>query len=736
MSNCENIEVYYFNKTNDFAFICKNDKRFIVVKFTYDNYLTSQYVKIEFILDDCNYLNNFALIYNDTINDYNFITDCNFSDISICSLNSTEIKLEDNGDMKEIFISNMTDNELKIENFTFNFTDNEDYLKKLISDENREIDIGSNIYKLSDTKELDFSECEQILRSYYNISNSTNIIFKHIISENENQYIPYSEEKGLLEMSPCEGVSIKLKIKLNNETNLDINSINKYQEKGIDPLNANDPFFNKICYSYSESGNDITLKDRREDIYQSFTECNEGCKYNNINTEDLTVECDCTVTKNFTINLNSSNLNEFNEISLFDSNIGVIKCYNLVFSLKGKNNNIGFWIFTFLLLANIIVLGLYFYKGIKPIMQYMYNEMVFYGYLNKNDRMFFEEKKKVCNPIKKKKKMKKDKTHIISSIKKNFSKDNTFNSKGKLDVKYNNLLNNFKKEPKNHKKVKKGKIPSILTTDGIKKEKNKNDKSVYYGIIKINLNNIDNYIPKESNQTLHNYNFEEAIKYENRSIFKIFYIYLTSKQIVFHTFFQKNPLELLSLRICLFIFMFSTDLALNALLYSNDNISKKYKYTQNLFLFTFSNNLTVIIYSTLLSFVLMSLIIKLSNSTNALRKIFEEEETKIKSDKKYKISKKRKNEIFLNVEKVLKICKIKILILAIIEVILMLFYWYFVTAFCQVYPSTQTSLIFDCFLSILSRFIIEVLFALFYAKMYIVSVESNIYFIYRIILFI
>ena len=476
MSNCENIEVYYFNKTNDFAFICKNDKRFIVVKFTYDNYLTSQYFKIEFILDDCNYLNNFALIYNDTINDYNFITDCNFSDISIFSLNSTEIKLEDIGDMEEIFISNMTDIESNITNFTYNFTYNEDDLKKIIkSDEDREIDIGSIKIKLSDTKELDFSECEQILRSYYNISNSTNIIFKHITSENENQYIPYSEEKGLLEMSPCKGVSIKLKIKLNNETNLDINSINKYQEKGIDPLNANDPFFNKICYSYSESGNDITLKDRREDIYQSFTECNEGCKYNNINTEDLTVECDCTVTKNFTINLNSSNLNEFNEISLFDSNIGVIKCYNLVFSLKGKNNNIGFWIFTFLLLANIIVLGLYFYKGIKPIMQYMYNEMVFYGYLNKNDRMFFEEKKKVSNPIKKKKKMKKDKTHIISSIKKNFSKDNTFNSKGKLDVKYNNLLNNFKKEPKNHKKVKKGKIPSILTTNGIKKEKNKND---------------------------------------------------------------------------------------------------------------------------------------------------------------------------------------------------------------------------------------------------------------------
>ena len=40
-------------------------------------------------------------------------------------------------------------------------------------------------------------------------------------------------------------------------------------------------------------------------------------------------------------------------------------------------------------------------------MQYMYNEMVFYGCLNKNDRMFFEENKIVSNPFKKKKKMKK-----------------------------------------------------------------------------------------------------------------------------------------------------------------------------------------------------------------------------------------------------------------------------------------------------------------------------------------
>ena len=230
--------------------------------------------------------------------------------------------------------------------------------------------------------------------------------------------------------------------------------------------------------------------------------------------------------------------------------------------------------------------------------------------------------------------------------------------------------------------------------------------------------------------------FKEAINYDKRSIFKIFYIYLLSRQIIFHTFFQKNPLELFSLRICLFIFMLSTDLALNSLLYLNDNISKKYQYAKGLFLFTFSNNLTIILLSTLLSFVLITLISKLGNSTNAIRNVFRNEEEKIKSNKKYKINDKRKKEIFLEIEKILKVLKIKLFILIVIQIILILLFWYFVTAFCHVYSSTQISWLLDSFLSFLSRLIIELLFGLLFAKLYIVPVESNVYCLYRVLLFV
>ena len=182
--------------------------------------------------------------------------------------------------------------------------------------------------------------------------------------------------------------------------------------------------------------------------------------------------------------------------------------------------------------------------------------------------------------------------------------------------------------------------------------------------------------------------------------------------------------------------MLSTDLALNSLLYLNDNISKKYKYVKGLFLFTFSNNITIILLSTLLCFILISLISKLNDSTNTIRNVFRKEEEKIKKDKKYKIDEKRKREIFLEIEKILKTFKIKIIILIIIEIILMLFYFYFVTAFCHVYSKTQKSWLLDSFLSFLSRLVIEILFAFLFSKLYIISVESNIFTLYRALLFI
>ena len=189
------------------------------------------------------------------------------------------------------------------------------------------------------------------------------------------------------------------------------------------------------------------------------------------------------------------------------------------------------------------------------------------------------------------------------------------------------------------------------------------------------------------------------------------------------------------MRLCLFIFIISSDLALNALFYFNDNISKKYRYAKNLFLFTFSENITVIILSTFVGFILLTLLAKLSNSTNAIREVFMREEEKIKKDKNYIVTKQRKNEILLEIEEILKKYKTKVIILIIIELILVIFFWYFVTAFCHVYEATQISWLVDSCLSILSRAIIELLISFGLAKIYGMAISAESHCLYKFVMF-
>ena len=290
----------------------------------------------------------------------------------------------------------------------------------------------------------------------------------------------------------------------------------------------------------------------------------------------------------------------------------------------------------------------------------------------------------------------------------------------------------------------KEKLNSIIKSKKKKKRKSKkisnkakvieSDNGNNFGIVRIDINNYKDYFPKSSNQSFHNYTLDEANRYDRRNIIRVAYIYLLSRQIIFRTFFQRSPLELFPLRFILFIFMLSCDLALNALFYFNDNISKKYHYAKNIFLLAFSSNITIIIYSTLLSYFLITLLTKLSNSSSAIRNVFREVEEKIKSVKKFKINDELKRGVFLRIENILKKLKIKITFLLIIETILILFFWYFVTAFCHVFSSTQTSWLLDSFLSILSRFIIELIFSFIFAKLYQMAVVSGFKTLYKVVM--
>ena len=266
-------------------------------------------------------------------------------------------------------------------------------------------------------------------------------------------------------------------------------------------------------------------------------------------------------------------------------------------------------------------------------------------------------------------------------------------------------------------------------------KEDKDDNLNNFNIIYINLNNTKECKPKNSNMILNNYTFEEAIKYDMRSIFMILYIFLLSKQAIFHAFLFRSPLQTFPLRFSFLIFIFSSDLALNAIFYLDDKISKKYKLAQNLILFTFNNNITIILLSTLIGFIFMALFTYLANSINNIRDVFRKEEEKIKINNKYKPTEKRKTEILKEIESILKNHKKRVIALTLIETILILFFWYYSTAFCHVYSKTQYSWLLDSFLSMLSRFILEFIFSLGFAKLYRISVSSNAQCLYNFVMF-
>ena len=697
--------------------------------------------------------------------------------LSICNNKDIDIKISESKEFRTFFeISDiyLFDNITKIFYASTNKTKEEiiKNITKLI--ENIKIDqkyeikgddynikiSPTNATYLSISTHVNFKKCENILRTHYNISSSRYITFFQLEINNTNskilvnkvEYQAYDDNKKLLNLSLCDE-NIKIIHSLKSISIFDFLSAYSFKDLGIDIFNINDSFFTDVCHSYSDEKNDLTLKDRIKDIFQNYSLCEDECSYDEINLENKTITCDCKVKKYLSLEDITLNFFQYNEKS---SNFKIIKCYNLVFSLKGKLKNIGFWIFLFLVTAHIPLLILFFYGGIKPIKEYIIKEMTKNGYIKKIKKNHIIGKNKNTNENTKKSKIKK-----TNKKKEQFSPPKSIKigkSMKKKIIKSDKKLNNkiFKIKAKNpinktltkNKKINKCNITqnisnsnyiiNILPTKEDKKNKNlkKTENNILnFNIININLNNGRNYYPKDSNQILYNYTFEEAIKYDLRSVCLIYYIFLLSKQAIFHAFLFKSPLEIIYLRLCLLIFIYSSDLALNAFFYLDDKISEKYHYTKGLFLFAFSNNITVILLSTLVGFLFMTLFTNLSNLTLEIKNIFRKEEEKLIKNKKYFVNDKRKKEILNEIEKILKKFKIKIIILIIIEFSLMLFFWYYVTAFCHVYNATQYSWLFDSFLSILSRTVIDFLIPLGLAKLYRIAVESNIHCLYKVILF-
>ena len=697
--------------------------------------------------------------------------------------------------------------------------------------------INFNEYESSSTY-INFLDCENKLRKKNNLPSDSILtvvlieIYKYDEKALTNQveYAVYNDKRQRLDLSPCDNEKIEINYAFTNNSILQYEKILNYLDNGIDVFNIKDDFFNDICYPYSENNSDIILKDRISDIYQNYSFCENNCEYNKINLTTKTFSCSCTIKKE--VETEESELNfEVIYLDLFqESTIGVIKCYNLVFTLTDKMKNIGFIIFVLLIISHIPFIIYYIKNDIFQIHKYIINEMKTYHYLpvlksplkkklikdvnkskmniknfkncnrqntinknanknanknnnknanknsnknanknanknvNKNNnknanknsiKNVIKNANKIANKnVNKKNRKKYSMEESITTSKKKFLDDDhqksifgKYKSKAKSVFKpiiIFNYSNNAKKKiyrvnSKNNSKKNSVLLPIIKTKNNllnkiniIENNKIKRKKSDYY-LIKIDAHNTANYSSYQSDYFLDNFTYEEALIYDKRSLWKLYLICLYSKENFLSTFFLVTPLELKPIKLISFMFSYSSDLALNTLFYFSGNISDKYNYKgDNAFWFNLMNNLTISIISFIIGFVIIALLQTFIDSKDNIEDVFREEEKKLKSNKNMQVNNKTKVKMLEKIYKINKKLKYKLYIYIVIEFLIMLFFFYFVTAFCEVYKDTQISWLSDSLTSFLISFPVEFFLALVISCSYKIAIKKRIKCLYTI----
>ena len=336
-----------------------------------------------------------------------------------------------------------------------------------------------------------------------------------------------------------------------------------------------------------------------------------------------------------------------------------------------------------------------------------------------NDKKKKAGKKNNAPPIKKKinkKKLQLNKNDGSTSSLKNLSKSN---DDLKKKNEFNNLnINIFPINNLNYEKSKKGKETMRIRSNkkGLKKEIKKNAmKEIKKGIIKkikkdlkkdVNIYKFKNKnkmhekggklntIEKQNRmlkldyinyQTLniHELNtldYNIAILVDKRTFFQYYCSLIRKKQIIIFTFVPIDDYNLVSLKISLFLLTFSLYMTVNAFFFTDHTMHQIYENNGMNFL----EHIRIIIYSSLISSVVTTLLKQLSLSENNI--------LSIKKAKYMKVTLKRAKDVQ-------SYLKVKFIIYFIVSFILNLLFWYFISCFCAVYTNTQLILIKDSLIS-------------------------------------
>ena len=239
--------------------------------------------------------------------------------------------------------------------------------------------------------------------------------------------------------------------------------------------------------------------------------------------------------------------------------------------------------------------------------------------------------------------------------------------------KNNNLLNKENTINKNNSKIFSPLIPEKQENN--KKDERKNSsKIIIFNKKNKPKDNIITYSYKDFE--LNSLSYKKALIYDKRTYFQYYCSLLKQKHLILFTFISKNDYNLFIIKLSLFIFSFSLYFTVNAVFFDDNIIHIIYETHGKLgYIYYMLNN---IIYSTIIS-----------SFTTVILKLLAFSNKKISKLKEIKIRKKALKKSINIVNGV----NLKFQIYFIVSIIILIFFWYYISAFCAVYNNSQLFLI-------------------------------------------
>ena len=452
--------------------------------------------------------------------------------------------------------------------------------------------------------------------------------------------------------------------------------------------NKSDNYYKEECKVFkSKNGTDISLYSRKKFFNTRFlSPCENNCQFEGYVTfyDTPSFKCECNIKEDLVSITELNYMALTNESSLlyqFDiepklTNFDVIKCYYLIASVDYITKNPGFYLLSLILLFLFIIIFIFIFKGYNSLSQRIDEaiKMKFHPELDVSNKNLIVLKIKIKHKNSSRiKKNKNKRSKSTKNMNRDMKKTKTINirgNRGNSVASNNNMMSNKNSDPKNQ----------LTKVDSLGQLNEENDGNAY---------------TFENDYELNNISFQQAIKIDNREFCDLYRSLIKNKQLIMFSFFDFNSYNSPIIKKTIFFLSFIYHYGFNAFFFTDEILDTifeeegKYNPLVLVPLAVYSAMITTVFIKLLVDFLVLT-------EKQVLRIKNEETEEKANDEKK----------------RLMKITIIKLCIFFSINIILLIFFWFYLTCFNAVYPNTQIFLVINTAISFVISNIIPLIYNL------------------------